>query len=77
MKELLYQLIERLEQQALKQIRTDARMNAVELSLASLPHANEVLSKHLRECERTADQSREVMLTLYENIRQLIAQLPD
>jgi uncharacterized coiled-coil protein SlyX len=76
MKELLYQLIERLEQQALSQITMNARLSALEMSLASLPDANESLSKHLRESEQAADRTREVILSLYENIRQLIEKLP-
>jgi pantothenate synthetase len=77
MKELLNQLIERLEQQTLKQITMDARLTALEVSFDSLPDVGEIHSGHLRESEQAADRTREVTLSLYASIRQLIAKLPD
>ena len=77
MKEILSQLVDRLEKQSLMQITLNARLTALEMSFASLPDVSEDHSKRLHELEQNADGTRQAILTLYGELQQLIARLPD
>jgi hypothetical protein len=77
MKEILSQLVDRLEKHDLMQINLNARLTALEISHDSLPDASEDHSKLQHEFEQNADGTRQAILTLYGELQQLIAKLPD
>lgn len=77
MKEILSQLVARLEKHDLMLINLNARLTALEISHDSLPDASEDRSKHLHDTELSAENTRQAILTFYEDLQQLIGKSPD
>ena len=78
MKELLLELVNRLEQQDLRLLTLNERLDALQATFDFYhPESGDDYQRFFAEARQGADRSREVYVSLYEGYRRSISKLPD